>query len=163
MQSYRKLINPSQTCIPVNSDEGVYHIVADITMEEHEKFDDIHGVMAFFHSIKTVLKCNGRYLRGSGFDEALTINGIFGKLILNQVIEATHYVRALYGNLLINDLVVCLMYEGFWLHCEMNNIQFDENLSVSISNVRDLLCKKQRCPEEFHELRTLIMTSHLKP
>ena len=97
MQSYRKFINSSQTCIPVNCDEGVYHTLADITMEEHEEFDDIHGVMAFFHSIKTVLKCNGRYLRGSGFDEALTINGILGKLILNQVIEDTHYVRALYG------------------------------------------------------------------
>ena len=71
-----------------------------ISPEEHEEFDDKHGV--------TVLKCNGRYLRGSGFDEALTINGILGKLILNQVIEDTHYVRALYGILLTNDLVLFL-------------------------------------------------------
>ena len=163
MQNYRKMINPSQTCIPVNSDEGVYHTVADILMEEHETFHDIHGVLAFFHSIKIILKCNGRYLRGSGFDEALTMNEIFGKLVINQVLEGTHYVRALYGILLINDLVVCMIYEGFWEHCVENDIRFDENLIDSIANVRDLLCKKQRCPEEFHELKALIVSTNLKP
>ena len=71
-------------------DEGVYHTISDLMMAEHDHFPDIHGMMGNFHWTKNLLKCAGRYHRGSGLDDAPIEKGVFGKLTLNQVLEGTH-------------------------------------------------------------------------
>ena len=125
-------------------------------MEESETFSDVHGMIGNFHLTKVGLKCSGRYLRGSGIDEVLTENKIFGKLVLNQALEGTHYVRALYCVLLVSDLISSLAFCAFhdWL-----NIACDSDLSSDIleraNNVRELFSQKQRCPNKSYELGSI--------
>ena len=129
-----------------------YHTLADILMEEHETFSDVHGMMGGFHWEKDLLKCCGRFLRGSGMDDALVENKVFGKLVLNQALEGSHYVRALYCMLLVSDLISTLAFQAFWDWCEENDVQIDENVLDTASNVRKLLHQKKRCPDEFQDL-----------
>ena len=154
-QSVRRQINPAQTVIPVFADEGVYHTLADILMEEHEEFSDVHGMMGNFHWAKNLLKCSGRFLRGSGMDDALVENQIFGKNVLNQALEGRHYVRSLYCVLLVSDLISTLAFEAFSDWCEDNDVQLDDNIIDSATNMQELLHQKQRCPAEFQEFRIL--------
>lgn len=101
--SGRCQLNPSQSIFPVFCDEGVFHTVADILMAEPETFADIHGMMGMFHWVKVLLKCAGRYLRGSGIEDGLIETEVFGKLTLNSVLEGTHYVR------FFTDYALCQM------------------------------------------------------
>ena len=89
-QSVRLQLNPNQSVLPVFADEGVYHTVADILMEEYQKFSDLHVMMGKFHWTKDDLKCCGRFLRGSGVDDALWECEVFGKCVLNQGLEGSH-------------------------------------------------------------------------
>ena len=113
-QSVRKQLNPSQTLIPVFCDEGVYHTLADIVMEEPDCFSDIHGMLGMFHLVKTLLKCAGRYLRGSGIEDAVIECEVFGKQTLNSVLEGSHYARSMKGILLISDMLSSLAWKSFW-------------------------------------------------
>ena len=46
---------------------------------------------------KASLRCVGKYMRGSGFEDALLECGIFGVKILQQVFSGSHYVRSFAG------------------------------------------------------------------
>ena len=151
-QSVRHQLNPTQSLIPIFCDEGVYHTVADLMMDEPDKFSDIHDMMGFFHWTKTLLKCGGRYIQASGVDDGLIEKGIFGKLTLNQVLEGTHYVRSLYGLLLASDLISSLAWEAFWVWGKDHDIAVDEDILRSAEVVRKALSDKQRCSKEFKEL-----------
>ena len=89
-------MNPDQSVLPVLTDYGVNHTVADILMTEYEKFNDHHGMMGEFHWTKDDLKVIGHFVWGSGIDQAFEECGIFGKRILNQVlggaIMSDHYI-----------------------------------------------------------------------
>ena len=95
-QMLRRQLNPDQGVLPVFADYGVNHTVADILMAEHEKFDDLHGMMGKFHWTKDDLKVIGHFVRGSGIDQAFEECGIFGKRIIYQVLEGAimsdHYI-----------------------------------------------------------------------
>ena len=54
--------------IPMYCDEGVYIIVRHIQMMRTDEFCNIVPMMGTFHLVKTVLKCIGKYLGGSGAD-----------------------------------------------------------------------------------------------
>ena len=60
--------------MPVFSDEGVFHTVADIVMAEPTQFEDLCPMLGMFHYTKVLLWCAGRYLLGSGVDEVLIEN-----------------------------------------------------------------------------------------
>ena len=41
------------------------------------------------------LRCAGRYLSGSGVDDVLIENEVFGRKDLHSVLNGTHYARSL--------------------------------------------------------------------
>ena len=112
-QSIRRQVCPDQTVLPIFTDEGFFHTAADILMAEPDEFDDLHNMMGNFHWVKDGLKCAGRYLRGSGLDDALTETDVFGKLVLNQALDLGYYVRSFYCALLVSDLASTLSYAAF--------------------------------------------------
>ena len=148
-QSVRLQLNPSQTAIPVVCDEGVYHIVMDILMNEPDAFNDVHAMMGMFHFTKVILRCAGRYLRGSGIEDAFIENDIFGKLTLNAVMEGRHYARSITGMIMVSDLISSLMWEAFWDKKEQNGEVITEQLRTSMREVQRTLMDKQSCPGPF--------------
>ena len=104
--------------------------------------------------MKVLLKCAGRYLRGSGIEDACIETEVFGKLTLNYVLEGTHYVRSFQGLSMFSDVIIFLMWEGFWLWLKQYSHEIDENAEACATELRAALCKKSKCksPAGFAEL-----------
>ena len=152
-QSLRRQLNPNQSVLPVFADYGVNHTVVDILMTEYMKFHDLHGMMGKFHWTKDDLKVIGHFVQGSGIDQAFEDCGIFGKRILNQVLEGGHYVRALYFALCISDTVFSLTLDGFKEWQEDNELEMDPDFVNAAVAVKVLFNKKKKCPAQFEILR----------
>ena len=56
----------------------------------------------------------GKLLRGSGPDDALIESGVFGPGVIESVLNGSHYVRALIGMLIVEDLIRSLQWQAFW-------------------------------------------------
>ena len=152
-QVLRRQLNPDQSVLPIFADYGVYHILADQLMEEHEKFNDIHGMMGKFHWTKDDLKVIGHFVQGSGLEQAFEECGVFGHRIINQVLEGGHYVRSLYFVLCISDILFSLTLEGFNEWLEHNGVEIDPNFVNAAVVVKVMFQKKKKCPAEFQKLR----------
>ena len=113
-QSVRKQLN--QASKAVWCDEGVFAIACDIYLDETEQFKDVFLCMGPFHWTRVLLRCQGKLLRGSGPDDALIECGVFGPGVIESVLNGSHYVRALTGMLIVEDLIRSLQWEIFWNH-----------------------------------------------
>ena len=89
--------------MPVFSNEGVFHTAADMVMAEPTQFEDLFPMLGMFHYTKVLLRCAGRFFLGSGVDDVLIENEVFGKKVLHSVFNGTHYVSAHY-----KDCSLCL-------------------------------------------------------
>jgi hypothetical protein len=143
-QSVRRQLNPSQSIIPVFCDEGVFHTVADILMDQPAKFADIHGMMGMFHWVKVLLKCAGHFLRGSGIEDGLIETEIFGKMTLNSVLEGSHYVRSFLGMSIISDVISSLMWEAFWSWMREQGQEIDGDVMECALELKTALCNKSK-------------------
>ena len=101
--------------MPVFSDEGVFHTAANIVMAEPTQFEDLFPMLGMFHCTKALLRCAGRYLSGSGVDDVLNENEVFGKRDLHSVLNETHYVHSLQGLFIVSEMLSDLEWESFWL------------------------------------------------
>lgn len=151
-QSVRRQLNPSQSLMPVACDEGVYHTVADIMMAEPQEFSDIHGMMGMFHWVKILLKCAGRYLKGSGIDDGLIETQVFGKVTLNSVLEGNHYVRSFHGLMMVSDTLNSLAWEAFWEWLKLNNRSTSDQFMDQAHDVQQALYAKVRSTQKFENL-----------
>ena len=115
----------SQTTIPVFWDEGVFHTVADILLSEPEMFTDIYAMLGAFRYTKVLLRCTGRYISGSGLDDALIEAEFFGKQTLNSVLAGSHYYRSLQGMLMLAEVIDALSWEAFLVS---NSIEISDDL-----------------------------------
>ena len=97
-------------------DEGVFAPAADIYLHETEQFKDLFLCMGPFHWTRVLLRCQGKLLRGSGPDDALVECAVFGPGVIESVLNGSHYVRALTGMLIVEDLIRSLQWEMFWHH-----------------------------------------------
>ena len=135
-QSCRKQLN--QDTLAVVSDEGVHHTVVDIITNEQETFKDIFPMLGMSHFAKVLLRCAGRYISGSGLDDALIKCGVFGPKTLSPVISGGHYVRSFKGMLIVLEVTASLKWSAFWAANDT------ENLSVQhVIELRNSLTAKQ--------------------
>ncbi|KAH3737370.1 hypothetical protein DPMN_043953 [Dreissena polymorpha] len=72
--------------------------------------------MGPFHWIRVLLRCQGKRLRGSGLNDALIEYWLFGSGEIEPVFNGSHYVRALTGMLMVEDLIHKLEWQAFWTH-----------------------------------------------
>ena len=56
----------------------------------------------------------GKYIRGSGLDDALVETQVFGKKVIEQVLNGTHYIRLLRAILILVDSINRLKWDAFW-------------------------------------------------
>ena len=55
-----------------------------------------------------LLRCQDKLLQGSGPDDALIECGVFGPGVIQSVLNGNHYVRALTGMLIVEDVIQIL-------------------------------------------------------
>ena len=63
---------------------------------------------------KCVQRCIGKYIWGSGLDEALVETVVFGKKVIQQVLNGTCYIRSLRAILIFMYSINRLKWEAFW-------------------------------------------------
>ena len=63
---------------------------------------------------RAALRCAGKYLRGSGAEEAFIESRIFGPKILESVLSGGHYYRSFNGLVILGDAITRLKIEAFW-------------------------------------------------
>ena len=146
-----------QPIMPVFCDEGVYHLMIDIILNEPEIFQDLFPMLGNFHLTKILLRCAGRYLGCSGIGDALIEGGVFGKKVLVSVLSGGHYVRSLHGMFVISEVFYSLAWKAFW-----KTKVHDPALIQHFNDLRRLLQTKNRnkCVNEFQI--ALTMTAELK-
>ena len=54
---------------------------------------------------KCVQHCIGKYIRESSLDDSLVETQVFGKKVIDQVLNGTHYIRLLRAILILVDSI----------------------------------------------------------
>lgn len=113
MKNFQSLLNHlHQSALPVACDEGVYHIAAEIQITSNE-FPDIVLMMGSFHMTKVLLACIGKYLSGSGLENTLIENSVFGSKVVESVLKGSNYIRSLKGIFMLAEVVERLKWKMF--------------------------------------------------
>ena len=110
--------------MPVFSDEDVFHTVADIVTAEPTQFDDLFPMLGMFHYTKFLLRCAGRYLLGSGVDDVLIENEVFGKKVLHSVGSSFSTKPTMCAN--YKDCALCLTFEALRYLASSIQQQFED-------------------------------------
>ena len=129
-------------------DEGVFAPAVDIYLNETEQFKDLFLCMGPFHWTRVLLRCQGKLLRGSGPDDALVECAVFGPGVIESVLNGSHYVRALTGMLIVEDVIRSLQWEMFWQH----NDRASYPELAQVQALQTTLAANQHCPEQFEAL-----------
>ena len=136
-----------QDMMPIFCDEGVFQIVVDIMLNEPSVFADLFAMLGTLHMEKVLLKCCGRYLVGSGIDDALIEGEVFGKKVLVSVLYGSHYVRSLEGMFVVSEALYMFAWEAF-LETKKGSPEME-----SVRKLRNcvLLKKRDQCLAEFDQ------------
>ena len=92
----------------------MFDILVDLYLEDPEEFKNLFAAMGPFHWGKVLMRCNGKLMRGSGFEDAFVETGVFGPGVLETVLSGGHYYRLLAGNLLLDELITYYQWNAFW-------------------------------------------------
>ena len=103
-----------QDAMAIVCDEGVYQYVMDIYMHDPSIFQNIFPMLGGFHLAKNALRCAGKYLRGSGIEDSLIENHIFGTGVTETVLAGSHYYRSFVGLSIVEDAILQLRADAFW-------------------------------------------------
>lgn len=128
-----------QPTLPVFCDEGVFHIVAEILMNNPADFCDLYPMMGAFHMTKVALRCAGTYLSGCGIEDGLIETEIYGSKTVQSVMSGSHYVRSLQGMLIISETLDTLRWSAFWKN--YNKLDYTDLIS-EVKKARDSLQAK---------------------
>ena len=94
--------------------EGVYRIVVDIYLKCANEFKMLLPCVGRFHMVKCMHHRIGKYIQGSGLDDALVETQVFGKKVIEQMLNSTHYIRSLRKILMLVDSMNRLKWDAFW-------------------------------------------------
>ena len=92
----------------------MFHIVFEIVLSNPKEFDKPIPMLGSFHTAKVVEHCIGKYLRGSGVEDALVETGVFGVKAVEPMMNGLHYIRSLGRIITLADALNTLKWEGFW-------------------------------------------------
>ena len=105
-----------QSHLVVYCDEGVYRIAREIQLGRQEEFKDLVLCLGSFHMAKVVLRCLGKYLKGSGAENIWIESGMFGVNVTESVLNGTNYVRSVKGMQLLGESLRRLQWIEFFKH-----------------------------------------------
>ena len=92
----------------------MFHIVFVIVLSNPKEFDKLIPMLGSFHTAKVVEHCIGKYLRGSGVEDAHVETGVFGVKAVESMMNGSHYIRSLGRIIILADALSTLKWEAFW-------------------------------------------------
>ena len=105
-----------QDRLPFYADEKVYCIAKEIQpIMRPKEFQCLVICLGTFHTAKTLLKCCGKCLAGSGPKHVWLETGMFGPTVIqNSILNGSHYSRSLEGQQLLAEAMQRLLYKEFF-------------------------------------------------
>ena len=91
----------------------MFRIVFDIVLSNPKEFDKLIPMLGSFHTANVVEHCIGKYLRGSGMEDALIETGVFGSKAVESMMNGSHYIISLRGIMILADALNTLKWEAF--------------------------------------------------
>ena len=129
-------------------DQPMYDTACEVILTEPEPFKHLVPCMGSFYGERILLKCHGHLLHGSGVDNSLVECQVFGKGVLGNVLNGSHYYRALAGFQIFEDVIMTMMYAAFWQTKKKENY-------LCITELEELskaLTESKPSAEKFNEL-----------
>ena len=113
-------IGPGQTALLCRR-KGVLYCKRN-TAHETRKFKCLVICLGTFHTAKTLLKCCGKCLDGSGAEHVRLETGMFGPTVIqNSILNGGHYSRSLGGQQLLAEAMQRLLYKEFFAEKGVSN------------------------------------------
>ena len=128
LNSIKVLQQLKQQSFPVSCDEGVFRIMLDVYLKFPEKFKDLVPMLGGFHMAKCVQRYIGKYVQGTGLEDALVETGIFGVKIMESFIAATNYVRLIRWIQVLSSANEMSKWNAFWKVHDVND--FKESITA---------------------------------
>ena len=94
-----------------------------------------------FDMAKCVLHCIGKFIKGSGLDDALIETGVFRSKIIEAVLAGTHYVRSFRGMLILSSTIFSLKLSAFFEI--INDDEFNE-INEKLKELSSYLSEKDK-------------------
>ena len=142
-----------QNKLPVYADEKVYCMAKEIQLLRPLEFESLVLCLGTFHTIKTLLKCIGKSLQGTGAENVWLEAGVYGPTVIqNSILNGGHYSRSLDGQKLLAESMQRLLYKEFFAEKGISNytqeLEILAQLKTSTAN-RDVR-ESQKYLEQFH-------------
>ena len=118
-----------QDKLPFYADEKVYCIAKEIQLMRPEEFKCLVICLRTFHTAKTLLKCCGKCLNGSGAEHIWLETGMFGPTVIeDSILNGGHYSRSLEGQQLLAEAMQHLLHKEFFAEKGVSN--YSEELEM---------------------------------
>lgn len=116
----------------------MFHTVVDILLNEPDTSSDMFPMIGMCHMAKVLLLCAGRYLSGSGVDNALTECEVFGRRTLAAVLSSQ--VKSSQGMFIVSQVLETLAWQAFWRHNGTTNMP----VLGSINELGQMLMRRKK-------------------
>ena len=137
-----KLLNPlKQKSLPIFCDEGVFRLVLNIYLKRPEESKKLMPMLGGFHTAKCVQRCIGKFIKGTGLEDALVEAGVFGVKVMESILAETNYVRSLRGIQILSGAIQLVKWNAFWKVHDTNDFK---NSAQAIKKFAEFLDKKDR-------------------
>lgn len=105
-----------QDKLPIYADEKVYCMAKEIQLFRPVEFNSLVLCLGTFHTTKTLLKCIGKSLKGSGAESVWLEAGVYGSTVIqNSILNGGHYNRSLDAQKLLAESMQRLLYKEFFV------------------------------------------------
>ena len=119
-----KLLNPlKQKSLPIFCDEGVFRLVLNIYLKRPEESKKLVPMLGGFHTAKCVQRCIGKFIKGTGLEDALLEAGVFGVKVMESILAETNYVRSLGGIQILSGAIQLVKWNAFWKVHDTNDFK----------------------------------------
>ena len=101
--------------LPVYADEKVYCMAKAIQLLRPAEFKNLVLCLGTFYTAKTLLKCTGKSLEGSGAENVWLEAGVYGPTVIqNSILNGGHYSRSLDAQKLLAKSMQRLLFKEFF-------------------------------------------------
>ena len=147
MLNFERLLDQlEQKTLPIFCDEGVFRIVLNIYLKCPDKFEGLVPMLGGFHMAKCVQRVIGKYIKGTGLEDALVETGIFGVKVMESIIGGTNYVRSLRGIQILCGAIELSKWKAFWKVNDPNDyessLKFVKEFAKTLERKDQINCSK---------------------
>ena len=124
----------------------MYAEVVKIQLAHPEKFKMLFPMLGPFHTTKIGLKCIGKFIRGSGFEDAFIETGMYGPKTCEAVLGGKHYYRSMFGLMALAETITTLKLDAFWL---TQDPEKHTDILPKLDRLRNILTDKDKSSAQY--------------